>query len=198
MALVDVDGLGGCNPMAGQLAHPCARPIATQSFEGLGHLPVRPGPAVGTQVFVQRVLDQGVGEVVATRRVGFLTNEGRGRGASRMSRSSSSAVSVARASKSRSKSRPITAAIESTRPASLPRRTTRAPITSRTQSGRAVGVEGVLGYPAPCGVLVDGPRLDQVAQHLAHEERVAVGLAVDGMGEPHPGIVESVPGCRPP
>ena len=38
------------------------------------------------------------------------------------------------------------------------------------------------------------PVFDQVAQDLAHEERVAVGLARDGMGELDRGIVESVPG----
>ena len=44
------------------------------------------------------------------------------------------------------------------------------------------------------GVRLDGPGLDQVAQDLAHEERVAVGLAGDGMGEPDRSIVESVSG----
>ena len=33
-----------------------------------------------------------------------------------------------------------------------------------------------------------------MAQHLAHEERVAVGLAVHGMGEVHRGLIEGVPG----
>ena len=38
------------------------------------------------------------------------------------------------------------------------------------------------------------PVSGEVAQHLAHEERVAVGLPVHGMGEPHAGVVETVTG----
>ena len=45
---------------------------------------------------------------------------------------------VATAKRSRSKSRPMTAATDSTRPASFPSRITRTPITSRTESGKAV------------------------------------------------------------
>ena len=73
---------------------------------------------------------------------------------------------------------------------------TLAPITSRTDVGQGRGVECVLGHPPSVGVLTDRAGLDQVAQHLAHEERVAVGLSVDGVGQAHGGIVESVPGCR--
>jgi hypothetical protein len=35
-----------------------------------------------------------------------------------------------------------------------------------------------------------------VSQHLAHEERVAVGLAIYGVGEAHAGVVEAVGGSR--
>ena len=48
--------------------------------------------------------------------------------------------------------------------------------------------------PPAGGVLVDRPGLGQVAEHLAHEERVAVGLAIHRMGETHRGVVEGVPG----
>ena len=33
-----------------------------------------------------------------------------------------------------------------------------------------------------------------MTQHLAHEERVAVGLAIHGMGEAHRGVIEGVTG----
>ena len=56
----------------------------------------------------------------------------------------------------------MTAAIERIRPASLPRRSTLAPITSRTESGRATCVERVLGHPPSLGVLTDSARLDRL------------------------------------
>ena len=55
----------------------------------------------------------------------------------------------------------MTAAIDSTRPASVPESHDPAPITSRTLSGRAMLLERVLGHPSPGGVLVDGPGLDR-------------------------------------
>ncbi len=60
--------------------------------------------------------------------------------------------------------------------------------------GQGRGVECVLGHPASFAVLTDGARFEQMAKHLGHEERVAVGLAVDGVGQAHGGIVESVSG----
>jgi hypothetical protein len=62
----------------------------------LGHLPVRPGPAVRTEVFIQGVLDEGVGEVVAPR-VRSSRTRATAAAASRMSSNSSSEVFVARA-----------------------------------------------------------------------------------------------------
>ena len=64
--------------MAGQLAHPGARPVPAELLQGLGHLAVGPGPAVGTQVLVQGVLDEGVGEGVAPG-LGQLADQGHGR-----------------------------------------------------------------------------------------------------------------------
>ena len=55
-------------------------------------------------------------------------------------------------------------------------------------------LQRALGHPSTGGVLVDRPGLRQVAQHLGHEERVAVGLPVHGMGEAHPGGVEALTG----
>ena len=92
----------------------------------------------------------------------------------------------------------MTAATDSTRPAPSPRRATRAPMTSRTLSGRAISIEAVLRPPTGPGVLVDGAGLGQVAQHLAHEERVAVGLAVDGVGQAHGRVAEGRGRPRPP
>ena len=34
-----------------------------------------------------------------------------------------------------------------------------------------------------------------MTQHLAHEVRVAVGLAIDGVSEAHSGVVEGLAGC---
>ena len=42
------------DPVAGQLAHPCARPVPTKDLEGFGHLAMGSSPAVGTHVLVER------------------------------------------------------------------------------------------------------------------------------------------------
>ena len=52
------------------------------------------------------------------------------------------------------------------------------------------------GDPVPFGVLHDGPGLDQMAEHLGDEERVAVGLSVDRMCQRDAGVVEGVAGHR--
>ena len=54
--------------------------------------------------------------------------------------------------------------------------------------------DGVPCDPPAGGVLVDRPGLGEVTEHLGHEERVAVGLAVHRMGETHGGVIEGVPG----
>ena len=50
--------------------------------------------------------------------------------------------------------------------------------------------------PPTGGVLDDGPGLGQIAQHLGHEEGVAVGLPVEVVGQGDPGAVEFVSGGR--
>ena len=55
-------------------------------------------------------------------------------------------------------------------------------------------LHGEVRHPPPGVVPVDRPGLDQVPQHLGHEERVAVGLPVQRMGEPDPGVVQLVAG----
>ena len=76
--LGQVDRLGGSEPVAGQLTHPGPGPVAAEGFERFGHLPVRPRPAVGAQVVIQRVLDQRVSEAVAPG-LGQLAHQGHGR-----------------------------------------------------------------------------------------------------------------------
>jgi hypothetical protein len=102
---------------------------------------------------------------------------------------------VVAARRSRSKSRPITDAVESTLVASSPRRARRDPMTARTLWGRANCPRCRRPSSARCRP-GRSSRLGQVAQHLGHEERVAVGLAVDLVGQSHPGVVEPVPGGR--
>ena len=63
-------------PSGGPTHSPGARPVATESFERFGHLAVGSSPAVGTQVLIERVPDQGMGEGVAPG-IGQLANEGR-------------------------------------------------------------------------------------------------------------------------
>src|SRR5664280_2670929 len=65
--LGQVSGLDGVEPVAGQLAKPVLGAVPEEVFEGFGHLAMGPGEAGGTQVRIQGVLDEGVGEVVAPR-----------------------------------------------------------------------------------------------------------------------------------
>ena len=51
---------------------------------------------------------------------------------------------------------------------------------------------GGVGDPPAVGVLVDGAGLGEVAEDLSHEERVAVGLAVQGVGQTRPPASSSV------
>jgi hypothetical protein len=44
--------------------------------------------------------------------------------------------------------------------------------------------------------LVDASDLGKLAEHLAHKEWVADGLAIHGVGETHPGLVEGLTGDR--
>ena len=73
--LGQVDGLGG-DPVAGQFAHPRSGAIAAEFLQSLGHVPVGPRPAGRTEVLVEGVLDEGVGEVEPSRGVGQFPHEG--------------------------------------------------------------------------------------------------------------------------
>ena len=110
------------------------------------------------------------------------------------SRSSSRASwrSTAASSRSRSKSRPMTAAAPRAVRASGPRRSTRRPITSRTLCGSPSSATSPDQLPASALALHDRPRLRQVAQHLAGEERIAGRLARDLPGQRAPVLVELV------
>ena len=60
--------------------------------------------------------------------------------------------------------------------------------------GQGSVLEGRDGHPPTGRILVDRPRFREVTQHLAHKERIAVGLAIHGMGEAHRGVIEGVTG----
>ena len=105
-------------------------------------------------------------------------------------------VPVAGARTSRSKSRPITAAVRQHAPGLRSEAPDPGPdhLPHAVRQGHPVGA--VLRHPPSRGVQVDGPGLGEVAQDLAHEEGVAVGLPVQRMGEVDGGLVEGVPGGR--
>jgi hypothetical protein len=171
--------------------------LPVEVLDGLAHGLVQPGAPRPTEVLVEGVLDEGVGEAVAPWSPRDFSDQGGVLGlVEEVDEPRPRPTPVVAASRSRSKSRPITDAVESTLVASSPRRARRDPMTARTLWGRANWPFGVVGRPAPGVVLVDRSRLGQVAQHLGHEERVAVGLPVDLVGQSHPGVVEPVPGGR--
>ena len=62
--------------------------------------------------------------------------------------------------------------------------------------GQRGAVEGVVRDPTPVRVLGDRTGLGQMPQHFADEERIAVGLAIHRVGQPHRRVVERVTGGR--
>ena len=192
--LGQVDGLGS-RTSGGPVRRPATGAIAAEVLQRFGHLPVRPGPAGGTQILVQGVLDEGVGEGVVPGVSASSRTRRRGRrGVEDVEQRRLPMCRVARASTSRSKSRPITAASDNTCSASGPSRPTRAPITTRTLSGKAIVFDRVRGDHRPVASWEIAPVSDEVAEDLAHEERVAVGLPMQRMGETHCRVIEGVPG----
>ena len=192
--LGQVDGLGGTEPVAGQLTDPGPGTVAAEVLQRLGHLPVRPRPTGGTEVLVQRVLDEGVGEAVVPRGVGELAHQGRGRRGVedveqlvfRCLGGPGQHIEVEVPADHRGqRQHPLGVVSQSPDPCA-------------DHHPDAVGqrhlFEGVRCDPPAGGVLVDRPRLGEVTEHLGHEERVAVGLAIHRMGETHGRVIEGVPG----
>ena len=89
----------------------------------------------------------------------------------------------------------MTAAAESMRSASRPKRPTRADHLAHAV-GQGHPLQRVVCYPPARGVLVDGTGLHQMTQDLAHEEGVAVGLPVHAMSEADRAVIERVTGDR--
>ena len=62
--------------------------------------------------------------------------------------------------------------------------------------GESGSVDRAAGHPTAGRVLVDGPGVAQMTEHLGHEERVAVGLTVDRLGQTKAERVEALTGYR--
>ena len=60
----------------GELGDAGCAVFAAYLLDTLGHTAVKPGPARGSDVLVQAVLDQGVAEAVAPSDIGQLSDEG--------------------------------------------------------------------------------------------------------------------------
>ena len=114
------DGLGrsmgwsGMEPVPGQFAHAAPRIVATQFFQGFRHLSVRSGPAGGTEVLVQGVLDEGMEKLKWPGASASSRTKATVPAASRNRERHPQSCLVATAKRSRSKSRPITAATDNT------------------------------------------------------------------------------------
>ena len=69
-------GWGGLEPVLGELSRSGSGAPFTNLLQRLGHRSVRHGQASGAEVLDQSVLDESVGEAVATRRILELAHEG--------------------------------------------------------------------------------------------------------------------------
>src|SRR5580700_1987008 len=74
-----VDGLGGAEPVVGELGDARCRVFTANLLDALGDTAVKPGPARGSDLLVQAVLNQGMAEAVAPCDIGQLSDEGRSR-----------------------------------------------------------------------------------------------------------------------
>ena len=137
--LGEVDGLGGAEPVAGQLTHSWARAGPRRGLKASATCRCARARRVGPRSSYKRVLDEGVGEVVAARGVGQLAHQGDGRrGVEDVEqlvlgglRGPGQHVEVeVAADDRRQRQHPLGVGPESRRPG--------APITSRTLSGRAI------------------------------------------------------------
>ena len=190
--LVQVDGLGSGHPMTGQLADPGPRVGATQVLECLGHPFVAPGPTGGAHVDVERVLDERVGEVVAPGHPGQLVDEVDGGGRVEdveeivlgdLGGPGQHIEVEVPPDHRRSRKHALGLLPEPADPGA-------------DHLADAVGQRRVteVGDRRPMSgvVLVDLPGLVQVAEHLAHEERIAVRLPAQGSSQAGAGVVEGV------
>jgi hypothetical protein len=180
--------------VAGQFAEARVVVLPVEVLEGLAHGLVYTGPPVHGHVLVQGVLDESVREAVAPRsprQVGdhcrtlrllkeidqvVLVHTGRLR----------EQVEVEVPADHRRRREHLGGVVPEARQAG--------PDDRPHTVGKSKLPFGVGSGPTSGVVLVDRSRLGQVAQHLGHEERVAVGLAVDLMRKSHPGDVEPVSG----
>ena len=101
---------------------------------------------------------------------------------------------MARAKTSRSKSRPITAATDSTRSASGPSRPTRAPITSRTLSGKAICSRVSARPTARSASWEIAPVSDRWRSTSLTKNGLPSVSRYTACGESHRGVVERVTG----
>ena len=143
---------------------------------------------------VQRVLDEGVGEAVVPRRACEFPHKGRrGRGVEdveqlvfRCLRGPGQHVEVEVPADHRGQRQ---------HPFGVGSQAADSCADHHTDAvGQGHLFEGVACDPSAASVLVDGSRLGEVTEHLGHEERVAVGLAVHGMGETYGRVLEGVAG----
>jgi hypothetical protein len=177
-------GVGGRSrrppPVVGQGGQVVVKAVGVDCLDGLGHPAVEGHPAKGGEPVVDGVPDQGVGEAVAPP--GRLQDEA---GSDRLLQGGDQFLflEIARhldqgqlelgPHDRRRAQHPVGPAGEVGQPLPhhLPHPLRDAHLLDRQQ-----------GRPAATPAL-QGPRLSQVPQHLDHEERVAVGLLVDGPGQ---------------
>ena len=190
--LVGVHRPGGQQEVAGQLTDTLVGPVPEQLLQRFSHQAVHPGPAGRPHVFVEGVLDQRVGKPIATGRPGQLADE-----VGRLSVVEEIEQGVLVGSGDFGQEIDVEVPPDDRRC----REDFGGPIPQPSHPGAhhladAVGqgelTESLAGDPMPGGILHDGTRLGEVAQHLGDEERVAVGLPVDRMGELHARLVQDV------
>ncbi len=193
--LGQVDGLGGAEPVPGQLTDACAGTITAEGFEGLADLSMCTRSTVGPEVFVEGALNERVGEVV-TARVGHLAHQGH-----RDRRVEHVEKVIFRGLRCPGQNIEVEVAADHgcDREDALGL-LSEAPDPRTDHFADAVGqrgsVEGVVRDPTPVRVLGDRTGLGQMPQHFADEERIAVGLAIHRVGQPDRRVVEGVTGGR--
>ena len=192
--LAHVDQLGGLQPVVSELPHAGVGVRSAEFFQDLGNLAVCPRPTRPPQVLVEGVLDQSMGEGVTVGSVRCLAHERHLRGF--LQQVDDPALVESR---SRGEKPEVELASDDGGQAEHPS-------GFGAQAGHA-GRDHLLdarrqehlrraGPPRSRLVPVDRTAVLEVAQHLAHEEGVPVGLLVDGVSQRQAALREIVTGRR--
>ncbi len=177
-----VDQPGGMRPVVRELPRPPLGVVPTEVLQCLGDLTVRPSATGRTQLLVQGVLHEGMREAVAPGGLGHLPHERHGDG--RVQEIEELVlVPLGDPAQGLEVEVPANDRGRGQDSGGLAGESAHSGGDHLPDAVRQGHPREVLDRPTPCLVSADRAGFEEVAQHLAHVERVAVRLSVDGVSQ---------------